>query len=191
MIAELGHIALILGWGIALLLSVLPLVGAKYQRASLMASARPLATAMSIFITLSFISLAWAFYSNDFTLQYVAQNSNSQLPWYYRVTAVWGAHEGSLLLWVFIQSLWTLALACLSRGLPLDTLARVLAIMGMISVGFLTFILLTSNPFIRTLPYFPVDGRDLNPLLQDPGLILHPLCCIPAMSVFRWRLHSP
>lgn len=174
MIAELGHIALILGWGIALLLSILPLVGAKYQRAGLMACARPLATALFTFITLSFIALAWAFYSNDFTLQYVAQNSNSQLPWYYRVTAVWGAHEGSLLLWVFIQSAWTLAVARGSRALPIDAVARVLAIMGMISVGFLTFILLTSNPFIRTLPYFPVDGRDLNPLLQDPGLIIHP-----------------
>ncbi|WPC74920.1 heme lyase CcmF/NrfE family subunit [Vibrio porteresiae] len=174
MIAELGHIALILGWGIALLLSVLPLVGAKYQSASLMACARPLATALFTFIALSFIALAWAFYSNDFTLQYVAQNSNSQLPWYYRVTAVWGAHEGSLLLWVFIQSAWTLAVARGSRALPIDAVARVLAIMGMISVGFLTFILLTSNPFTRTLPYFPVDGRDLNPLLQDPGLIIHP-----------------
>ena len=174
MIAELGHVALILGWGIALLLSVLPLVGAKYQRASLMAYARPLATAMFILIALSFIALAWAFYSNDFTVQYVAEHSNSHLPWYYRVTAVWGAHEGSLLLWVFIQSAWTLAVACGSRALPIEAVARVLAIMGMISAGFLTFILLTSNPFIRTLPYFPVDGRDLNPLLQDPGLMIHP-----------------
>ncbi|EAP94246.1 cytochrome c-type biogenesis protein CcmF, partial [Vibrio splendidus 12B01] len=111
---------------------------------------------------------------NDFTVQYVASNSNSQLPWYYRITAVWGAHEGSLLLWVLIQAGWTVAVATFSRGMPQESVARVLAIMGLITVGFLLFIIVTSNPFLRTLPYFPVDGRDLNPLLQDPGLIIHP-----------------
>ncbi len=116
----------------------------------------------------------WAFYRNDFTLVYVVNNSNSALPWYYRLTAVWGAHEGSLLLWVLIQSGWTLSVAIFSRRIPLESVARVLAVMGLISVGFLAFIIITSNPFVRTLPDYPIDGRDLNPLLQDPGLIVHP-----------------
>jgi cytochrome c-type biogenesis protein CcmF len=126
------------------------------------------------FLAISFFILCYAFYTNDFTVQYVASNSNSQLPWYYRITAVWGAHEGSLLLWVLIQAGWTVAVATFSRGMPQESVARVLAIMGLITVGFLLFIIVTSNPFLRTLPYFPVDGRDLNPLLQDPGLIIHP-----------------
>ena len=126
------------------------------------------------FLAISFFILCYAFYTNDFTIQYVASNSNSQLPWYYRITAVWGAHEGSLLLWVLIQAGWTVAVATFSRGMPQESVARVLAIMGVITVGFLLFITVTSNPFLRTLPFFPVDGRDLNPLLQDPGLIIHP-----------------
>jgi cytochrome c-type biogenesis protein CcmF len=126
------------------------------------------------FLAISFFILCYAFYTNDFTIQYVASNSNSQLPWYYRITAVWGAHEGSLLLWVLIQAGWTVAVATFSRGMPQESVARVLAIMGLITVGFLLFIIVTSNPFLRTLPFFPVDGRDLNPLLQDPGLIIHP-----------------
>lgn len=121
---------------------------------------------MFLMLLMSFIALSWAFYTNDFTVSYVASNSNSALPWYYRLTAVWGAHEGSLLLWVLIQAGWTVAVAVFSRGMPLESVARVLAVMGMIGVGFLLFIILTSNPFERTLPYFPVDGRDLNPLLQ-------------------------
>lgn len=129
---------------------------------------------MFLLLLFSFGALLWAFYTNDFTLNYVATNSNSQLPWYYRLTAVWGAHEGSLLLWVLIQAAWTIAVATFSRGMPQESVARVLAVMGMISVGFLLFIIVTSNPFLRTLPFFPVDGRDLNPLLQDPGLIIHP-----------------
>lgn len=174
MIAELGHFALILSVAMALLLSILPLYGASKNNAVLMGTARPLSWAMFLSLGLSFAVLLWAFYSNDFTLQYVASNSNSQLPWYYRLTAVWGAHEGSLLLWVFIQSIWTVSVASFSRGMPQESVARVLAVMGMISVGFLLFIILTSNPFLRVLPYFPIDGRDLNPLLQDPGLIIHP-----------------
>lgn len=174
MIVELGHFALILSLSFALLLSILPLWGASRNNTMLMNSARPLAWGMFSLLTLSFAILLWAFYSNDFTVQYVASNSNSALPWYYRLTAVWGAHEGSLLLWVLIQSAWTVAVASFSRGMPQESVARVLSIMGMISVGFLLFIIVTSNPFLRTLPYFPVDGRDLNPLLQDPGLIIHP-----------------
>lgn len=174
MIAEIGHFAMILSLGLALLLSVLPLYGAARNNTSLMNSARPLSWGMFGFLAISFFILCYAFYTNDFTIQYVASNSNSQLPWYYRITAVWGAHEGSLLLWVLIQAGWTVAVATFSRGMPQESVARVLAIMGLISVGFLLFIIVTSNPFLRTLPFFPVDGRDLNPLLQDPGLIIHP-----------------
>ncbi|MBJ2145833.1 heme lyase CcmF/NrfE family subunit [Vibrio sp. IB15] len=174
MIAEIGHFAMILSLGLALLLSVLPLYGAARNNTLLMNSARPLSWGMFGFLVISFFILCYAFYTNDFTIQYVASNSNSQLPWYYRITAVWGAHEGSLLLWVLIQAGWTVAVATFSRGMPQESVARVLAIMGLISVGFLLFIIVTSNPFLRTLPFFPVDGRDLNPLLQDPGLIIHP-----------------
>ena len=174
MIAEIGHFAMILSLGLALLLSVLPLYGASRNNTLLMNSARPLSWGMFGFLAISFVILCYAFYTNDFTIQYVASNSNSQLPWYYRITAVWGAHEGSLLLWVLIQAGWTVAVATFSRGMPQESVARVLAIMGLITVGFLLFIIVTSNPFLRTLPFFPVDGRDLNPLLQDPGLIIHP-----------------
>ncbi|KAA0648565.1 heme lyase CcmF/NrfE family subunit [Escherichia coli] len=122
----------------------------------------------------AFLVLVNAFVVNDFTVTYVASNSNTQLPVWYRVAATWGAHEGSLLLWVLLMSGWTFAVAIFSQRIPLDIVARVLAIMGMVSVGFLLFILFTSNPFSRTLPNFPIEGRDLNPLLQDPGLIFHP-----------------
>ncbi|RJX73808.1 heme lyase CcmF/NrfE family subunit [Vibrio sinensis] len=174
MIAEIGHFAMIVSLAMAVLLSILPLVGASKNNIMLMNTARPLSWGMFLMLMVSFCILLWAFYSNDFTLDYVANNSNSQLPWYYRLTAVWGAHEGSLLLWVLIQAGWTVAVATFSRGMPQESVARVLAVMGMISVGFLLFIIVTSNPFLRTLPFFPVDGRDLNPLLQDPGLIIHP-----------------
>lgn len=174
MIVEIGHFALIVSLGLAILLSLLPLVGASKNNTMLMNTARPLAWGMFSLLLVSFSILLWAFYVNDFTVQYVASNSNSQLPWYYRLTAVWGAHEGSLLLWVLIQAGWTVAVATFSRGMPQESVARVLSVMGLISVGFLLFVIVTSNPFLRTLPYFPVDGRDLNPLLQDPGLIIHP-----------------
>ncbi|UJF18745.1 heme lyase CcmF/NrfE family subunit [Vibrio sp. SS-MA-C1-2] len=174
MIAEIGHFALIISLAFAILLSIYPLYGAATGNMTMMRSARPLSWGMFGMLFLSFCILAWSFYSNDFSLNYVAANSNSALPWYYRITAVWGAHEGSLLLWVLIQAGWTVAVAIFSRGMPQESVARVLAVMGMISVGFLLFIILTSNPFLRTLPMFPIDGRDLNPLLQDPGLIIHP-----------------
>ncbi|NRB68127.1 MAG: heme lyase CcmF/NrfE family subunit [Vibrio sp.] len=174
MIAEIGHFAMIVSLAMAVLLSILPLVGASRNNTMLMNTARPLSWGMFLLLLFSFCVLLWAFYTNDFTLNYVATNSNSQLPWYYRLTAVWGAHEGSLLLWVLIQAAWTVAVAAFSRGMPQESVARVLAVMGMITVGFLLFIIVTSNPFLRTLPFFPVDGRDLNPLLQDPGLIIHP-----------------
>ncbi len=174
MIAELGHVALIISLGFSVLLSIYPLWGAHIGNQAMMNTARPLSFGMFFMLLLSFIALSWAFYVNDFTVSYVASNSNSALPWYYRLTAVWGAHEGSLLLWVLIQAGWTVAVALFSRGMPQESVARVLSVMGMIGIGFLLFIILTSNPFERTLPDFPVDGRDLNPLLQDPGLIVHP-----------------
>ncbi|SON50169.1 heme lyase CcmF/NrfE family subunit [Vibrio tapetis] len=174
MIAEIGHFALIISLGFAVLLSVLPLYGASQNNTTLMNFARPLSWGMFLLLGLSFCILLWAFYTNDFTITYVATNSNTLLPWYYRLTAVWGAHEGSLLLWVLIQAGWTVAVATFSRGMPQESVARVLAVMGLITVGFLLFIIMTSNPFLRTLPFFPIDGRDLNPLLQDPGLIIHP-----------------
>ncbi|USD66004.1 heme lyase CcmF/NrfE family subunit [Vibrio sp. SCSIO 43136] len=174
MIAEIGHFALIISLAFALLLSVVPLYGASKNNIAMMSFARPLSWGMFVLMGVSFAILLYAFYVNDFTITYVATNSNSQLPWYYRLTAVWGAHEGSLLLWALIQAGWTVAVATFSRGMPQESVARVLGVMGLITVGFLLFIILTSNPFLRTLPYFPIDGRDLNPLLQDPGLIIHP-----------------
>ncbi|ELR65079.1 Cytochrome c heme lyase subunit CcmF [Photobacterium marinum] len=174
MIAELGHFSLIVALGLSILASIYPLYGATVGNQAMMRMARPLTYGVFGMLSLSFAVLCWAFYSNDFTVAYVASNSNSMLPWYYRITAVWGAHEGSLLLWVLIQATWAAAVAMFSRGMPLESVSRVLAVMGMISVGFLLFIIMTSNPFLRTLPFFPVDGRDLNPLLQDPGLIIHP-----------------
>ncbi len=174
MMVELGHFALIISLGFSVLLSIYPLWGAQMGNQAMMRTARPLSWGMFIMLLFSFVTLCWAFYTNDFTVSYVASNSNTALPWYYRLTAVWGAHEGSLLLWVLIQAGWTVAVAAFSRGMPQESVARVLAVMGMIGVGFLLFIIMTSNPFERTLPYFPVDGRDLNPLLQDPGLIVHP-----------------
>ncbi|MFP3438974.1 heme lyase CcmF/NrfE family subunit [Pantoea sp. SIMBA_133] len=174
MMPELGSFLLCLGLALALLLSVYPLWGAWRQDARLMGMARPLAVGLFACVAGAFMLLVWAFIVNDFTVSYVVNNSNSLLPVYYRIAAPWGAHEGSLLLWVLLLSGWTLAVAIFSRGMPQDALARVLSVMGMINLGFLLFIILTSNPFSRTLPDFPVDGRDLNPMLQDIGLIFHP-----------------
>ena len=174
MMPEVGSFLLCLALGIALLLSVYPLWGAVRQDARLMGLARPLAGGLFLCIAGAFLVLVHAFVVNDFTVGYVAANSNTLLPVYYRIAATWGAHEGSLLLWVLLLSSWTLLVAIFSRGMPQDALARVLAVMGMINLGFLLFIILTSNPFTRTLPDFPIDGRDLNPMLQDIGLIFHP-----------------
>ena len=174
MMPELGNFLLCLGLGISLLLSVYPQWGAVRQDARLMALGRPLSWALFISVFAAFLILVYAFVVNDFTIMYVASNSNAELPVWYRVAATWGAHEGSLLLWVLLMSAWTFAVAVLSRGMPLDSVARVLSVMGMVNFGFLLFILLTSDPFTRTLPEYPIDGRDLNPLLQDVGLIFHP-----------------
>ena len=174
MLPEIGHFALILALATAIMLALLPLYGAARGDHPLMATARPLAFVQFGFLVISFLCLVFSFVYNDFSVAYVAQNSNTQLPVWYRVSAVWGGHEGSLLLWVLILAGWTFAVAWLSQSLPRDLLARVLGVMGIISTGFLLFTQLTSNPFDRHLPVFPLDGRDLNPLLQDFGLIVHP-----------------
>ena len=173
MIPELGQFALILALLLAIAQCILPIVGAALQNRALMAVARPAVAGQAIFVVLAFAILTYAFLTQDFSVAYVAQNSNSLLPWYYRFSAVWGAHEGSLLLWLLILNIWTVAVAAFSRKLPQDFISRVLGVMGFISLGFLLFTLLTSNPFARALPV-PLDGNDLNPVLQDPGLIMHP-----------------
>jgi cytochrome c-type biogenesis protein CcmF len=172
-IPEIGHFSLILAIVLALVQSTFPLLGSLRGDARLMAVARPAAQAQFVFVAIAFLSLAYAFVSNDFSVLYVANNSNSMLPFYYRIGAVWGGHEGSMLLWVTILALWTLAVSVFSRRLPEEVVARVLSVMGMVSIGFLAFILITSNPFERLLPG-AIDGRDLNPLLQDPGMVVHP-----------------
>jgi len=173
MTPELGQLALILALLLALAQSILPIIGAWRGNRALMAVARPAASGQAVFVTLAFVILVWAFLHFDFSVKYVADNSNLALPWYYRITAVWGAHEGSMLLWIFILNVWTLALAAFSRQLPDAFVARVLGVLGIIAVGFLTFIIFTSNPFGRLLP-MPGDGADLNPVLQDPGMTFHP-----------------
>lgn len=174
MIPELGHLLLILSLCLYLLLAIVPLLGYFKQNTRLMASSRSLATGGFVFIFISFVCLVWAFLQDDFSVKYVANHSNSLLPDHYKVSAVWGGHEGSLLLWAMILSGWAFAVSIFSRKLPLDMVSLVLSIMGMISIGFSLFMLLTSNPFERLLPIPPQDGSDLNPLLQDFGLIIHP-----------------
>ena len=174
MLPELGHFSLILGLALSLLLGTLPLAGSAVNNTFLMRMAKPLAGGQFIFILLSFFVLGYAFLQDDFSVQYVANHSNTLLPIQYKISAIWGGHEGSLLLWALILSGWTAAVVLFSKSLPLVVYARVLSVMGLIAVGFLFFILLTSNPFDRYLPQFPSEGADLNPLLQDFGLIVHP-----------------
>jgi cytochrome c-type biogenesis protein CcmF len=173
MIPEIGHFALVLALVIALVQTVMPIVGAYRGIPEFMAMGKWAAIAQTLFVTIAFAMLTWSFIENDFTVEYVAANSNSALPIEYRISAVWGAHEGSLLLWAFMLALWTFAVAMFSKSLPEHFLARVMGVLGFVSVGFLLFILMTSNPFDRLFPA-ALDGRDLNPLLQDPGLIIHP-----------------
>ena len=173
MIPELGHFALILALLLAGALATLPLYGASRNELSLMKLARPLAWGTFLLLTLAFLAQAYSFGNNDFSVLNVASHSNSKLPLAYRLAATWGSHEGSLLLWVVMLGAWTAAVAWFSRHLPLAMVARVLSVMGMVAVGFLLFMLLTSNPFERLLPPAP-EGRDLNPLLQDPGMVFHP-----------------
>ena len=173
MIPELGQFALVLALLLAIVQATLPTFGAHTRNARLIALARPAAAGQFVFVALAFAFLTYAFVVQDFSVAYVAQNSNSKLPAYYRFSAVWGAHEGSLLLWALILSLWTVAVAAFSRSLPETFVARVLGVLGVVSIGFLAFTLFTSNPFLRHLPAL-AEGNDLNPLLQDPGLIIHP-----------------
>ncbi len=173
MIPELGHFLLILALCLAIVQTIFPLIGTYLAAPNWMAVARPAATGQFIFLVLAYACLTYAFIYNDFSVAYVASNSNTTLPLHYRIVSVWGGHEGSMLLWTLILALWTMAVVIFSRSLPRPMVARVIAVMGFISIGFLLFMVLTSNPFDR-LASPPADGRDLNPLLQDPGLIIHP-----------------
>ena len=173
MIPEIGHFALILAFVLALVLGVLPIYGSLRDNTQLMAISRPLAQSMFAFVAISFACLAYAFIANDFSVLYVSQHSNSMLPVQYRFAAVWGGHEGSLVLWMLMLTGWMAAVSLFSKRLPLEMVSRVLGVMGLVSVGFMAFILFTSNPFERLFPA-ALDGRDLNPLLQDPAMVIHP-----------------
>ena len=173
MIPEFGHYALILALCIAIIQGILPLVGAHQGRREWILLARPAAQTVFLLLAIAFVILAWSFYSNDFSVLYVAEHSNSQMPVIYRLGAVWGGHEGSLLLWIFLLSTWTFLVAQLSKSLDEFMVARVIGVLGLVITGLLLFVLMTSNPFERLLPAAQ-DGRSLNPLLQDPGLVFHP-----------------
>ncbi|WP_210398055.1 heme lyase CcmF/NrfE family subunit [Motiliproteus sediminis] len=174
MIPEFGTLTLTIALALSLALAAVPLVGASTNNLTMMSYARPLANGVFAFLTLSFACLFYAFATDDFSVAYVANHSNSLLPFQYKMSAVWGGHEGSLLLWIWTLGAWTFAVARYSKEMPLDMLSRVLSVLGMILIGFGLFVLTTSNPFGRYLPDFPADGGDLNPLLQDFGLIVHP-----------------
>ena len=173
MIVELGHFLLVLALSVSLLQGFVGLAGAQFNSVALMAVARPASYALFVLLLLSYLALSYAFATDDFSVLYVAAHSNTSLPIYYKLSAVWGGHEGSLLLWAFVLAAWIFAVALLSRKLPDIFSVRVLGVMGLIATGFLLFMLATSNPFERLFP-MPADGKDLNPLLQDPGLIFHP-----------------
>ncbi|WP_036253881.1 heme lyase CcmF/NrfE family subunit [Methylobacter sp. BBA5.1] len=173
MIAELGHFSLILALCMAVILGTLPIIGASRAVAGWIAVARPAAYALVLFMAIAYGCLTYGFLTHDFSIAYVASNSNTALPVLYLISGVWGAHEGSLLLWALVLSCWTGLVALFSRTIPDTTVARVLGVMGLVAIGFILFLLLTSNPFERLFPA-PAEGRDLNPLLQDPGLAIHP-----------------
>ena len=173
MIPEIGHFTLLMALIVALIQSVFPLVGAWRSNRSWIALARPSAQALFLMIAISFACLAWAFLNDDYSVRYVAEHSNSKLPSAYKFAAVWGGHEGSFLLWLLMLSGWTLAVSIFSKSLPDEMVARVLGVLGLVATGFLVFVIATSNPFDRLIPAAP-DGNDLNPLLQDPGLVVHP-----------------
>jgi cytochrome c-type biogenesis protein CcmF len=170
---EIGLLALALALGLALCQAGLGLAGAARGDVAWMRAVRPAALGHFAFVAIAFGCLTYAFVTNDWSVAYVASNSNSALPLHYRIAGVWGGHEGSILLWTLMLAVWTVAVAAFSRNLPDEMVARVLGVMGLVSVGFLLFILFTSNPFLRLFPA-PADGRDLNPLLQDPGMVIHP-----------------
>lgn len=173
MIPELGQVALSLALVVALFQAAVSLYGAQRQDAALMAFARPGAQAIALLVAFAFGCLVYSFVTNDWSVLYVAQNSNSALPLHYRIAGAWGGHEGSLLLWTLMLGVWMVAVSLFSHHLPDEMAARVLGVMALVSAGFLAFLLFTSNPFERLLPA-AADGRDLNPLLQDPGMVVHP-----------------
>jgi cytochrome c-type biogenesis protein CcmF len=173
MIPEIGQFSLILALCMAMVQATVPIWGAATGNLSMMAVAKPAARGQFVLVLLAFCCLGYSFAVKDFSVLYVAANANSQLPLHYRLAAIWGAHEGSLLLWTFILTIWTVAVTLLSRHLPETMRARILGVMGLVSVGFLLFMLTVSNPFERLIPA-AFDGRDLNPLLQDPGMVMHP-----------------
>ncbi len=167
MIAELGHFSMILALGLSVSLAIIPSLGVYQSRQAWMQLGGSLSMGIFIFVAISFCCLTDAFVSDDFSVSYVARNSNSALPVQYKISALWGAHEGSFLLWILVMSGWTLAVSLFSRDLTADMRARVLSVMGALNVGFILFLLLASNPFERSLPVYPQQGSDLNPLLQD------------------------
>jgi len=173
MTGELGTFCLSLALCIAVAQSTVPLIGAHQRKQHWMAFARTAAYTQWLLVVLAYVLLTYAFITHDYSIRYVANNSNNAQPLIYRISAVWGAHEGSLLLWILMLSSWTALVAGFSRGITADMIARVLGVLGLVSIGFLSFTLLTSNPFERLLNV-PLDGRELNPLLQDPGLVIHP-----------------
>lgn len=173
MIPEIGQFALVLALLMALIQGTIPLIGAHRGTPALMATAHTAVAGQFMFLVIAYITLTYAFITHDFSVAYVANHSNSMLPLMYRISGVWGGHEGSLLLWALMLGGWSLAVSIFSKGLPTDMAARTVAVMGLVSVGILSFTLFTSNPFQGMFPV-PADGRDLNPLLQDPGLVIHP-----------------
>ena len=173
MLIEIGHFALVLALIFSILLVVLPSIGIYQNISSLAQLSKPLVWGQFFWVTVAFFVLMSAFLTNDFSVKYVAENSNTQLPIIYKASAVWGAHEGSLLLWVFVLSLWSIAVSIFSKQIPSNLLNLILTVLGAVSFGFLLFLLYTSNPFER-LMIPPLEGRELNPLLQDFGLAVHP-----------------
>ncbi len=173
MIPEVGQFALILALCLALAQAVLPIVGAARGNKAWMALARPAAAGQFVFVVASFAILAHAFLTDDFSVRYVAEHSNTDLPVFYKFAAVWGGHEGSMLLWITVLAVWTLAVAWSNRGQPEEFASRVIGVLGIVSAGVIAFTLLTSNPFERLLPAV-AQGQDLNPLLQDPAMVAHP-----------------
>ncbi len=173
MIAELGNFCLVLALCVSVAQSIIPLAGTHYNRQSWMRFSRTAANTQWLLVLSSYLLLTYGFYVNDFSIAYVAKTSNLEQPLMYRLSGVWGGHEGSLLLWILMLSSWTALVSRFSRGIPRDMIARVLAVLGMINIGFISFTLVTSNPFDRLFPT-PLNGQELNPLLQDPGFLIHP-----------------
>jgi len=174
MIPELGHFSLILAFCLSVILGTLPLIGASRGNVVWMSLARPIAAGIFVFLALCVAVLAYAFLTDDFSVQFVAQHSNSLLPTRYKMTAVWGGHEGSFLVWTFMLSGWMLAVGIFSKSMPLEFVSRVLGVLGILTSAYILFMLATSNPFARIVPLPPADGADLNSALQDFGFIIHP-----------------